>query len=80
MHLHHALNCLVGPAGKDFDASNANPCKAQGNGAIPDSTDAAKKQTLQHAARAANDALKDTDLDAIKKDAASVAASLKGAQ
>ena len=25
MHLHHALNCLVGPGGAGFDAGQANP-------------------------------------------------------
>src|SRR5579863_5167477 len=42
MHMHHALNCLVGPKGDGFDASNMNPCAAQGNGAIPDASDAQK--------------------------------------
>lgn len=35
-HLHHVLNCLVGPAGKQFDASAENPCKDMGNGALTD--------------------------------------------
>jgi hypothetical protein len=34
MHLHHALNCLVGPKGKGFDSTNENPCSGQGNGAL----------------------------------------------
>ncbi len=46
MHLHHALNCLVGPAGDGFDAAQMNPCAKAGNGAIPDSTDAAQKAKL----------------------------------
>ena len=25
-HLHHTLNCLVGPAGSGFDAKELNPC------------------------------------------------------
>ena len=49
-HLHHALNCLVGPAGNGFDAKEMNPCANAGNGAIPDTTDAAKKTALQSAA------------------------------
>ena len=35
-HLHHALNCLVGPGGPGFDAHEMNPCANAGNGAIPD--------------------------------------------
>jgi hypothetical protein len=32
-HMHHVLNCLVGPNGKGFDESFGNPCK-DGPGAI----------------------------------------------
>ncbi len=35
-HLHHVLNCMVGPQDKLFDAAAGNPCKGQGNGALPD--------------------------------------------
>ncbi len=49
MHLHHAVNCLVGAGGTGFDAGNANPCAKAGAGAIPDSTDAAQKAKLQAA-------------------------------
>ena len=35
-HLHHVINCLVGPNGEGFDASAGNPCKGQGNGALND--------------------------------------------
>src|SRR6185437_11904150 len=42
MHLHHVVNCLVGPKGKGFDAAPGNPCKDQGNGAIADTKN--KKQ------------------------------------
>ncbi|HEY4124775.1 MAG TPA: hypothetical protein VGM36_09185, partial [Rhizomicrobium sp.] len=43
MHLHHALNCLAGPNGAGYDAKQMNPCANSGNGAIADTTDAAKK-------------------------------------
>jgi hypothetical protein len=33
-HLHHVINCLVGPKGKDFNADAGNPCADQGNGAL----------------------------------------------
>ena len=42
MHLHHVVNCLVGPSGTGFDATNANPCAKAGNGAIPDASAAQK--------------------------------------
>ena len=28
MHMHHALNCLVGPKGDGFDSSQMNPCES----------------------------------------------------
>lgn len=49
MHMHHALNCLVGPKGAGFDASQMDPCKGSGNGAIPDEMNAAKKAKLETA-------------------------------
>jgi len=36
LHLHHVVNCLVGPNGDKFDSSAGNPCQGQGNGALPD--------------------------------------------
>jgi hypothetical protein len=48
-HMHHALNCLVGPGGEGFDEKQMNPCAKAGGGAIPDSTDAAKKAKLETA-------------------------------
>ncbi len=47
MHLHHALNCLVGPQDKRFDAAAGNPCQGQGNGYLPD-LKAAKGETDQY--------------------------------
>ncbi|HSB68606.1 MAG TPA: hypothetical protein VLT62_04625 [Candidatus Methylomirabilis sp.] len=35
-HLHHTINCVVGPQDKLFDAAAGNPCQGQGNGALPD--------------------------------------------
>ena len=35
-HLHHVINCLVGPKGAGFDTKEMNPCHGMGNGAIPD--------------------------------------------
>jgi len=36
LHLHHVVNCLVGPKDKMFDASAGNPCEGQGNGIAVD--------------------------------------------
>src|SRR5579872_4193833 len=57
MHMHHALNCLVGPGGTGFDTTNMNPCAKSGNGAIPDSADAAQKTKLQSAVAQLNSGL-----------------------
>ena len=44
-----AINCLVGPKGEGFDAAAPNPCAASGNGLIPDTEDAGKKEQYQAA-------------------------------
>jgi hypothetical protein len=80
MHLHHVMNCLVGPKDGDFDKSVTNPCAQQGNGAYLDESNSDIKAKLQDAmslaadgiaakdeATAKNDATKlQTQLDAIK--------------
>ena len=58
MHLHHVINCLVGPGNDYFDPGEANPCKDQGAGAIPDTTDKYKKQQLEKALTKARKGLK----------------------
>lgn len=72
MHLHHTLNCLVGPGGHGFDAKQANPCSSEGNGAIPDTTDAAAKKTLERIAARTRRALASKDLATVTKDAARI--------
>ncbi|MGD8379779.1 MAG: hypothetical protein PVI56_09225 [Gammaproteobacteria bacterium] len=48
LHLHHVVNCLVGPNGKQFDASAGNPCKGKGEGALNDAgADMSLKLQLQ---------------------------------
>src|SRR5262249_54435777 len=69
MHLHHVVNCLVGPQGDGFDASFGNPCDGQGSGAISDTTDTAKKASLQQALQQTSDGLKQSDLAAVQKNA-----------
>ena len=76
-HLHHTLNCLVGPGGNGFDAKELNPCAQNGKGAIPDTTDAAKKASLEKAADKARAGIAANDLKAAQADASSVAAMLK---
>lgn len=75
-HLHHTLNCLVGPEGEGFDAAPGNPCAAAG-GAIPQTADAAAKDKLQKAAAQVRTAIADDDLEAAKKAAAEVQELLK---
>jgi hypothetical protein len=79
MHLHHVVNCLGGPNGANFDAAAGNPCKDQGNGAIPDTTDAAKKAPLQQAMQQAMNGLKETDMAAAQKNATTAQGMLKPA-
>jgi hypothetical protein len=62
MHLQHAVNCLVGPSGDGFDAAPGNPCAKSGNGAIPDSADAAQKAKLSTAAKTAKAGVTNADL------------------
>ena len=77
MHLHHTLNCLVGPNGIGFDAKELNPCQGDGTGAIPDETDAAKKTALQNAVAKATDGISASDLSTAQHDAGAVASMLK---
>lgn len=78
VHLHHVINCLVGPKGTGFDAKQANPCKGQGNGALPDSADnSALHSKLKTALSEAQAGLKSNDLKAVHADAGKVAATLE---
>jgi len=77
MHLHHVVNCLVGPQGEGFDASFGNPCNGQGSGAISDTTDSAKKASLQQALQQTLDGLKQSDMAAAQKNATDVQVLLK---
>ena len=77
-HLHHALNCLVGPGGNGFDTKELNPCAQSGKGAIPDTADAAKKKSLEVAADQARTGIAIADLKAAQKAASETAAMLKG--
>ena len=74
-HLHHVLNCLVGPGGQGFDAAPGNPCAAAG-GAIPQTADAATKAKLETAATTARSGIAATDIAVAKKAATDIQASL----
>jgi hypothetical protein len=80
MHLHHAVNCLVGPSGKGFDPTNANPCAKAGNGAIPDSMDAAQKAKLQTAVADASQGFSATDVADAQKAATTTADAIGAAK
>jgi hypothetical protein len=79
-HLHHALNCLVGPKGDGFDAKELNPCAQSGNGIIPDSSDAGKKASFESAAAKARAGIAAMEYKAAQKDAADLASMLKPAK
>lgn len=55
-HLHHVINCLVGPKGKLFDSKAEDPCQGMGDGALNDLTDSPKlhaklEMAVEHAER-----------------------------
>jgi len=72
MHLHHVMNCLVGPKDGDFDKSVTNPCAQQGNGAFPDESNPDIKAKLQTAMSLAADGIAAGDEATAKKDAATL--------
>lgn len=80
MHLHHAVNCLVGPSGQGFDAAAGNPCGKAGNGAIPDSTDAAQKAKLADIVTSAKAGFATTDLATAQKTAKDTADAVAAAK
>ena len=79
-HLHHTINCLVGPHGDGFDVKELNPCKDLGNGAIPDIADATRVKSLRAALALIEAGLRSDDLDTAKKLGALAAAEIKKAE
>ena len=70
VHLHHVVNCLVGPSGTGFEAKAGNPCKDQGQGAIVDAKgDAATEARLTEALTEAQQGLQATTLESAHADA-----------
>jgi hypothetical protein len=81
MHLHHVINCLVGPSGDGYDSTAENPCKGQGTGAINDVDNKSKqRKKLDEAVKDANKGLKDNDLKKAQKYAKDVMEDLQAAQ
>ena len=78
-HMHHAINCLAGPKGEGYDASQMNPCQNAGNGAIVDETDAAKKAKLESAKATLMKGLGETDIKAAQASATSAVADISAA-
>ena len=77
MHLHHVMNCLVGPHDGDFDRTVTNPCAREGNGAFPDESDPAIKAQLQNVMSVAADGIASNDEAIAKKAAATAETQLK---
>ncbi len=65
LHLHHVLNCLVGPSGTMYDAGAGNPCQGQGNGILTDIQGMSKDKYNEAwwAAQIANEAITMKNLD-----------------
>lgn len=72
-HLQHVINCLVGPAGEGYDSAQANPCKDQGFGAIPDAP-MDKMPALQAVLKIAKDGIAEPDLAKAQEKAAATQA------
>ncbi|MEO7085592.1 MAG: hypothetical protein ABI442_21865 [Gemmatimonadaceae bacterium] len=66
-HMHHALNCLEGKAGTDYDASAGDPCKGVGTDYAAGS---ANEMKVKKAIGLLNDGEKLDDKAAVMKDAA----------
>jgi hypothetical protein len=80
MHMHHALNCLVGPQGDGFDAKQMNPCAQSGGGAIPDEADQMKKTKLMAAKADLSKGLAENDIAAAKADATAASTAIATAK
>jgi hypothetical protein len=80
MHMHHALNCLVGPQGDGFDAKQMNPCAQSGGGAIPDEADQMKKTKLMAAKADLSKGLAENDIVAAKADATAASTAIATAK
>jgi len=80
-HLHHVINCLVGPNGKGYDANEENPCKGMGNGAMNDvDSKSAQYKKLDDALSEAKEGLDKSSLKNTQNEADEVIEELQDAQ
>lgn len=80
-HLHHVINCLVGPSGDGFDGAAGNPCKGMGHGAIADAKgQAGVEGSLHMAVREAKAGVQATTVDSAHADAQKVLNTLQKAK
>lgn len=84
LHLHHVLNCVLGPHSKQYSAAaeklSAYKCVGLGDGALPDSRDPAVRRDLQQVAKHADGGIQATQFNAAHEAAVVVLAELKRAQ
>lgn len=84
LHLHHVLNCVLGPHSSQYSAAaeklSAYKCVGLGNGALPDSHDPAVRGDLQQAVKLADRGIQANHFDAAHQAAVGALAELKSAQ
>lgn len=68
-HLHHVVNCLVGPKDPRFTTKEINPCQGMGRGAIPDAWTKASAKSMRNALRDAERGLKAKSLKTAQAEA-----------
>jgi len=78
-YLRQAINCLVGPYDKEFDAKSPNPCWALGIGALYDSTEMEQRRMLELAVTQAELGLTARDLATATKNGAIAEVTLRKA-
>ncbi len=67
--LQEAINCLVGPRDRSYQATAGDPCKGRGKGALSDITDASVRQQLRFAVGEALRGLAQPDLTSVQMNA-----------
>lgn len=84
LHLHHVLNCVLGPHSKQYSAAaeklSAYKCVGLGDGALPDSRDPAVRNDLQRAVTLADGGIEASQFEPAHQAAIEVLAALKQAQ
>ena len=79
-HLHHAVNCLVGPSGAGFDAAAGNPCGKESKRRHRRLDRAAQKDKLTKIAADAKMGVGNSDLAATQAAAKSTADAIAAAK